>query len=355
MKRFIFGFDDSQPLACAQGLCSRGFDAVVAGGISPEGAEALHQAGIDLYLCFGAHALGDMQPRDAHLAMNPRGERRQWFGSACPNDREIAEARISQALQQAQDIPGLKGIFVDGARFASFASVEGEEAFFTCFCPRCMAKMKALSLDAEAIRRAVLHLSAPGPLNAADVPRLRDWLGFRESCVKAYMERFADRVHEANPAWETGAFIFAPSLGAFVGQTMSACAALDLVSPMLYRNYPHADGPACLGHEWAAFHRLLKEKAPAFRSLFSPAIHQRLISNCQPDPAELLAHGFSPAEVGAEVASAKAGLAQHQQLVPIVQIEDKQQQETVRYVLESGADGVGYFAYNPAWLPVRQP
>ena len=353
MKRFIFGFDDSQPLACAQGLILRGIDAVVVGGISPEGASVLQNAGVDLYLCFGAHALGNIHPFAPHLAVNPQGQQRRWFSSACPNDIEIADTRLTLVLQRAQGLPGVKGIVVDGARFASFASAEGEDAFFTCFCPRCMAKMREHGLDAEAIRQAVQRLSQPGQLTMADVPFLREWLGFRESCVTAYMEQFSDRVHACNPAWEAGAFIFAPSLGAFVGQTMSACASLDLVSSMLYRAYPHADGPACLGHEWASFHHLLQEKASAFRSLVKPDIHPRLAA--APDPAALLAHGFTPAEIGAEVAAARPYLRTGQKLVPIVQIEDARQQETVRHVLENDADGVGYFAYDPAWLPPVNP
>lgn len=178
MKRFIFGFDDAHPHFCAQDLKNRGFDAVIVNGISRDGAVILREAGIDLYLCFGAHTLGDAQPRNAHLALNPQGESRVWFASACPDDSEIADARLAQALQIAQELPGLKGIFVDGARFASFASPEGMDAFFSCFCPRCIARMQSLGPDAEAIRRAVQHLALPGPMNAADVPHLRNWLHF---------------------------------------------------------------------------------------------------------------------------------------------------------------------------------
>ena len=352
MKRFIFGFDAANARDCARTLKARGFDAVVVGNIDRDGAIALREAGLDIYLCFGAHALGDAQPRETHLARNPQNEPQAWFGSACPNDNEIADERLTRALRDARQIPGLKGVFVDGARFASFASAEGEAAFFTCFCPRCMARMQAQGLDAEAIRQAVLRLSRPGPLAEADIPLLQDWLHFRESCVQAYMARFADRVHACNPDWETGAFVFAPSLGGFVGQTMAACASLDLVSPMLYRAYPHADGPACLGHEWAAFHRLLQDKAAAFRHLSGMEFHPRLAETAPPVlPEALLAEGFSPAEVGAEVAAARAFLSSRQRLVPIIQIEDDRQQETARCVLDSGADGVGWFAYDPAWLP----
>ena len=347
MRHFIYGYDKKNPCACARDLKQRGITAVVDGSFSEEAVKAFQDEQIELYLCFGAHSLGEKKGDTARYAQSPAGEGKIWFSSACPLDAEIAGAHLEKALAAARSIPSLKGIFVDGARFASFASPEGFDAFFTCFCPRCMQKMQEIGLNGEGIRDAVARLAKNERLAEKDLPLLGDWLRFREETVKAYMDYFTRLVHEKWPHLKTGAFIFAPSLARFVGQTMNACQSLDIISPMLYRAYPFAEGPACLNHEWAAFYDLLGKNAPAFRRAFSPLS----LPEGRENSDLLLQNGFTPAEIGRETAMAKAHLFPHQILSPIIQQLDPLQQETAREVLNARADGVGYFAYSHGSLP----
>lgn len=345
MQHFIYGYDEKNPVACARDLKKRGITAVVDGSFSPEAVQAFQAEGIELYLCYVAHSLGEKKADTARYAKNTAGEGKIWFSSSCPLDAEIAGAHLEKALAAARSIPGLKGIFVDGARFASFASPEGFDSFFTCFCPRCMAAMEEMGLDAQAIRKAVSRLAEKGAWQEKDLPLLKDWLLYREKTVQKYMDAFARKVHAENPLWKAGAFIFAPSLSPFVGQTFFACRSLDILSPMLYRAYPHKEGPACLNHEWAAFYQLLSEKAAPFRKAFSA------FDLPSESPEELLEKGFSPLFIGKETAYAREHAEKSQWVSPIIQSEDPMQQETARCVMSAGADGVGYFVYGMGDLP----
>jgi len=247
MKRFIFGFDGSRPGECARELRERGIDAVIVGGADAPTLDALRKHGLGLYLCYGAHGLGGVSDARAHSALDAEGEPAAWFSSGCPNDEALIGVHLDAVIDRAREMEDVRGVFVDGARFASFASAEGPDGFFSCFCPRCMEKMDAMGLDAEEIRLSVRRLKRDRLVREGDFAFLRAWFSFRESCVKRYMERFAERVHAVRSDLKACAFVFAPSLAHFVGQTEAALGALDVVSPMLYRAYPHADGPACLG------------------------------------------------------------------------------------------------------------
>ena len=347
MKHFFFGYDREHPAACARDLKARGIDAVVGGGFSQEAARAFREAGIDFYLCYGAHSLKAGESR-GRLALNFQGEEKRWFGSGCPNDTSSNREKIQRVLEEAEKITGLKGIFVDGARFASFASAEGPDAFFTCFCPACMEKMQELGMDGEKIRAAVDRLHQEKSFPEEEITYLAQWFSFREMCVKEYMEAFSKSVHERNPRWQAGAFIFAPSLGYFVGQTPAACASLDLLSPMLYRSYPHAHGPACLNHEWAGFYGLLGRNASILRGLSPVHLHgekEREAVQC------ILEQGFEPDAVALETRAAVKYASARQFIAPIIQSEDDCLEETAQKTLAAGAQGVGYFAYGRGMLP----
>lgn len=196
-------------------------------------------------------------------------------------------------------------------------------------------------MDAARIRAAVLRLS--GERRIVDEAAIAEWFRFRAACVGEYMARFAERVHALPGRPLAGAFVFAPSLAGFVGQTARACAALDAVSPMLYRAYPHEDGPACLGHEWAAA-----------LEMFEPAVLARLaeLSGGAWIPGEsamhLRSHGFPPEHVGQEVKLARARMRAGQLLAPILQIEDGRLADSADAALGAGADGCGYFMYGQA-------
>lgn len=343
MKRFLFGFDEGQPERCARQLRDRGVDAVIVGGADERARAALAENGLELHLSYGAHGLSADFDRQEHWAVHASGGVARWFHSGCPNDEALAGARLNAALERACRTPGVRGVWVDGARFASFASAEGTEGFFSCFCPRCIRKMEALGIDAERVRSAALRLSAERRIS--DEAAIADWFRFRAACVAEFMTRFAERVHALPGRPLAGAFVFAPSLAGFVGQTARACAALDAVSPMLYRAYPHEDGPACLGHEWAAA-----------RERFEPQVLAQLseLAGGQWIPADgverLRTRGFSPEHVGREVSAARAQLRRGQTLMPILQIEDERLADSVNAALRAGADGCGYFMCGQAPL-----
>ena len=344
MKHFIFGMDSKNPAACARMLREHGYQAVVCSDFSLETASALEAEGIEMYLSFGAYGAGKDSDR---LAQDAFGEKRGWFNSGCPNDQANAKRHLDAVLEKAAQLPQVRGILVDGARFASFASVEGVESFFTCFCPSCMQAMADMGLDAEKIRRTVARLMTSRAPQSGDEAPLQQWLAFREETVQRYMDDFAARVHALRPDLIAGAFIFAPSLGVFVGQTMNACRSLDVISHMLYRDYHQEYGVACLGHEWAALTGGFGENAHAFIRACSPN-HAFSVDRT---PAQLLERGFPPDWVRAEVAHAHASVRPGQRLWPILQIDDDCLQETDRLAFEGGADAVGYFAYGNGAVP----
>ena len=344
MRHFMFGIDDKNPERCAAALRAQKIDAIVLGNADERTEKALADNGIELYLCYGAHGAGDEFADETHLACDPAGTTVRWFGSGCPNDGEIIAARLNAVLEKAKKLRTLKGIFVDGARFASFASVEGAESFFSCFCPRCMAKMEKMGMDAERIRVAAARLKETRCVAKEDRTFLRDWFAFREACVKEYMERFAAAVHALPGGLQAGAFVFAPSLGAYVGQTERACAPLDIVSHMLYRAYPHAEGPACLGHEWAGALNLFGYDT--MRALAECADPAKIEMTPRETPEKLLPEGFASARIGEEIAAARAGIKGR--LLPILQIEDDDLRISAEHAIRAGAEGIGYFAHSLA-------
>lgn len=343
MKRYIFGFDADHPENCARRLRAQGIDAVIIGDADDRTEDALANAGLELYLCYGAYGLSDSAPATTHTAT---GKPTKWFSSGCPNDTKAASHHLQNVLAKARQLKTLRGVFVDGARFASFASVEGREAFFTCFCPRCMEKMTSMGLNAKAVRASAARIMASKRVEGRDRENLYAWMDFRAACVQDYFNRFTRQVHGLRDGLQAGAFVFAPSLGRFVGQTSEACQSLDIVAPMLYRAYPHEDGPACLGHEWASLKLLFGEQSAEFVRSAAP-------DEALPDasPSELLQSGFVPQRVGEETARAHSELRSGQQLWPILQIEDDQLTETTRLALEGGANAVGYFMFGQADLP----
>ena len=344
MKNFVFGMDPRHPTESARLIRERGFDAVVLGSATPKTAQALEAEGLELYLCFGAYSA----PENSEcLAEDAFHTPRRWFNSGCSNDLENAEKHLNAVLDKAAQLPSVRGILVDGARFASFASVEGIEPFFTCFCPRCMQAMQDMGLDAETIRETVGRLMQKRSPQPGDEFLLRQWLSFREKTVQDYMDRFAAKVHDLRSNLIAGAFIFAPSLGLFVGQTPAACRSLDVVSHMLYRDYHQQYGVACLGHEWAALIEGFGKDTQAFLNACGadPAF------NVTQTPDQLLHGGFEPEWVGLEVARARETYPS-QLLWPILQLDDDRVHETAQCSRQGGADAVGLFAYSHGELPV---
>lgn len=339
MYRYLYGLDPSDFAGSAKKLRDLSYDAVVLPMGSVDSFRAAKDAGLETWLCFGAHAIGDFSQAE-YGAKDARGADAPWFGSACPNARTVSDRNMDAAFGFAKKLDGLTGIYVDGARFASFASEEGASSFFGCFCTRCMEKMTALGIDAQATKSGVATLMDYLNGGDGDIPAIRaameSWFDFRAACVRAYMDSFSARAHAVG--LKAGAFVFAPSLWYFVGQRPDALGSLDVVSPMLYRAYPHEKGAACLSHEWAAFHELLSHTERSADRVASMLFD---ISFMTDDPMS----GFTPAHVGFETKAARAQIAKSVSLAPIVQTEDERLDETVARVMDSGADACGEFMY----------
>jgi hypothetical protein len=150
MIKYMFGLDSANPEASVSQLLTSGYDGVVLSASDDISVyNAAISAGLETWMCFGAHSAGE----DSRGAVDAKGNPAPWFGSACPNDAENNAINMEKALDYAKKIPGLTGIYVDGARFASFASTEGPQSFFGCFCDACMAKMETMMLGVANAKR----------------------------------------------------------------------------------------------------------------------------------------------------------------------------------------------------------
>ena len=319
MRMLLFGMDQEQPAQFAQALAEKGYQAVVCAAEERQ-ISALRRAGLEAYLCVPAFPLSDGGGR----CVDTEGRERIWFSSGCPCDEEAAERGLRRIAALARTA-GIRGIYLDGARFASPASAEGEEAFFTCFCPHCRARAEKLGLDLEEGRRQLVALRQGKRTGFPPV-----LAAFRSQVIADYFTRFIETVHAAGPGLEANAFVFAPSLGWLVGQTGAAFAGVDVLSPMLYRAYPGSFGTACLNHEYGALLRLFgRESAERMAGMALPS-----------NPLEA---GFPPDALERETRAARALFSGR--LEPIVQLADPLLRESVRAVARGGAQGCGLFAY----------
>ena len=344
----VFGLPEAGRAGAARALAGQGVAAVTLGvgaaplvaSVAAAGAPA-REAGLDLWACRAAFRLeaadapegagaaaGAAAGADDLRARDPDGRPRAWFGSGCPN-RPALRRRHLETIGALAGSGAFAGFLLDGIRFAS---PNAGPAFWTCFCAACAARAAALGIDAARMRRAVAALrAAPGPPapdpealvdRLRQTPALADWLRFRAACVLAHVREVRATVDAANgaangaPPFRLGAYLFAPSLAPLVGQDYGALAPLlDEVSPMLYRTI---EGDACLTSEWDALAGM------------------GLVAGRGP---------WSPDEVAAEVARARAALPAGTPLVPILQLVDDALEATIRGALRAGADGVDLFVY----------
>jgi hypothetical protein len=336
MKR-ILGLPADDPARAAHVLVEQGFDSLVVGtGTPPDVVEQAAVAGLAVWAYRGAFSVRDVPGDRAHvlLAQDVDGVARTWFGSGCPNRGALRDAHLA-AVERLVRSGLYAGFMLDGIRFAS---PHAGEAYFTCFCPVCRAKAGSLGFDFEGMRRDVAALrdwcraGAPAAPLAPDAdalpdalrrwPGVDDWLRFRAACVSEHVgevRRAIDTLLSGGRGpFGLGAYLFTPALAKLVGQRYGDLAPLlDVLSPMIYR--ANTDGDAALASEWGALAGL------------------HLI------PAR---GGFSVADVGAEVARARAVLATAPAaLVPILRLADDLVAETTRAALAAGADGLDYFVY----------
>jgi len=332
----------------AKKLKKSGFSAVIGDSSAIDAARGV---GLDCYLCTGAYGYGAFN-NEGYLSLDVNGDRRLWFGSACPTNAEVRSKNISDIKTMAAS-KNIKGVLIDGARFASPASADNAEAFFTCFCGNCMEKATGYGYDAARMQKSAFELYRlyKGDGNSsAFVERhlagLMDWFAFRRIATTEHLLNFVDAVKSANADMIAGIYIFTPSLSFLVGQNYSDLAKrMDIISPMIYRKYKSDDGPACLNHETTAIFNILRgvlKDAKKTRALLSALTGVNVDEHIKET-------GFPPETVGAEVKKA-AGLAGGEKIIPIILLDDDRLRESIKSCADAGARTVSFFTYDDALI-----
>ncbi len=356
-----FGGD---PKTTAPAMKDAGFDIVVAGG--DKVIEAVNGAGMDAWLCGGAFGLGSLGEDDTHKAIDITGKPQIWFGSGSPNSPEI-RGRNLEAYTKMAATEGIKGILVDGCRFASPAS--GIGPFFTDFSAHSEKKAGELGFDFERlksdvralydlvmakgqnVRRAETWLREPaGVLEwLTQHPGILDWFRFRRVCSTEHFRDVGEIIHGAG--LQMGVYIFTPSIAPLVGQSYVDLAEfIDVFAPMIYRNYPDRPGPACLNWELTIIPEELglsgtPQESQAMDLILSWAGLQDAI------PSRSIEHirtAVPPEAVGHQTAMARAQIGD-KELAPIIYIDDPLMDQTADLVRDNGADCVNFFVYKENW------
>lgn len=337
MKYNLFGMDARQPERFARVLREKGYSGVIGGAGNEKGVQAAADQGLTYDLSVGAFGLGGGFSRPA---LDCEGIERRWFSSGCPSDRAMRAARLEQYEQLAAQ-PGVRAVIVDGARFASFASQEGVDSFFTCFCPECMRAAEEMGFDPARMlsgARALKRFTQTGEGDEKQaLTGVGEWLAFRQESVSRFLRDFARAVHRQGKL--AGAFVFAPSLSRWVGQAAAEECGLDILSPMIYRRYRASVGPACLNHEWAALIGLLTEKSGLSRQEAARLTHAPEL------PEDILRDGFDEKQVERETRALfrpEKGCL----LSPILQRDDERLLPSLRAAQRGGAQEISLFAYD---------
>ena len=368
-RYWMHGFGGDDPKTTAQAMKDAGLDIVVAGGDAV--IEAVNAAGMSSWLCGGAFGLGGHKD-DAYKAVDILGEPQVWFGAGCPNNPEIREGNL-KSYEKMAATAGIKGILVDGCRFASPAS--GLGPFLTCFCDTCRDKAARLGFDFDAMRRDVkaLHgaLSGTGnrergaswletPVGALEWlsahPGIPEWLRFRQTCTTEHLRGIGEILHKAG--LRMGIYIFTPSVAPLVGQSyVELREFVDVFAPMIYRNYPDRPGIACLNWEVTIIPEELglagsPDEAKAMDLILSwmgleTAVPNRTIKENQA--------ALPPEAVGHQTGLARSLLQPDKELAPIIYIDDPLMKQTAELVRNNGADGVNFFVYKDNWRELVKP
>jgi len=358
MRFWMHGIGNDIP-ASVQLLKTLGFEAVV--GNDPAMIRQANDAALDVYLCSGAFTAAARFAGEQFLARDINGKPQLWFNSTCPNQPAVRQSNL-EAIAQMAHTSGIKGILIDGARFASPASSADPDAFFTCFCPTCEKKAADLGFDFDSIKNAVRNLyqamhGNAAALQLADAPGILDWFSFRRQCITEHLLNFNQVVKGVNPELLTGIYIFTPSLSALVGQSyQDLSGAIDIFAPMLYRHYTAKEGPACLNHELSALVRLLAKHLYS-----SPAAISIIAALCQLPldgfgSAGDLLDGLPPSVIGSEIRRVKSLLSTGvNQVIPIIQLDDDQLLQSVSGAVQAGADAINFFHYQEEWMMKAQP
>jgi hypothetical protein len=143
-----------------------------------------------------------------------------------------------------------------------------------------------------------------------------------------------------------GIYIFTPTLAPLVGQNYAALSegVIDLFSPMIYRNFPRPDGPACINLE-------LYDIAGWFDG--DEAVIMDVLTGffgVPPSPRRRLEdYGLPPHSVGEETRRARSLIGTDTPLVPILYLDDPEIEASIQAAQDGGADGVSCFVYKEEW------
>jgi len=368
---WMHGFSGDDPRATALALKEAGFEIVVAGGATV--IEAVNAAGMASWLCGGAFGLGDLKNDDSCKAVDITGQPQVWFNSGCPNNQVLRDRNL-KSYEKMAGTSGVKGILVDGCRFASPAS--GLGPFLTCFCDGCRDKAGGLGLDFGRMMRDVKDLrdilSSKGkgssrgaawletPIGAVewltDHPGVLDWLRFRRACITEHFRAISAIIHAAG--LRMGVYIFTPSLAPLVGQSYADLGEfVDVFAPMIYRNYPKRRGEACLNWELTIIPEELglagtpgethaMDLTLAWAGL-SGTVSARTIKDIRA--------ALPPEAVGHQTALARSQIGTDEELAPIIYIDDPHMAQTADLVRRNGADGVNFFVFKENWHDLVRP
>ncbi len=329
-----------------------GFEALVLGKDIKSIENSLEE-GFKTYVCSGSYKLPAGKD-EKYLSVDINGNRQILFNSSCPNQEDIRNNNL-KAINDILKIKDLKGLFLDGARFASPGS--GIKPFFTCFCDTCRVKAYELGYDFKKIKKDVKKLyqvltnKTPDSLKFlqspsdmlhlyGEFPGIFEWFRFRSDCTVEHIQKVSNIVTKAER--EFAVYYFTPSLAPIVGQSYIAIKEMvDIFSPMIYRNYP-VISPACLNSELAAIPDELRTSKLPYKDVLQFIL---AFTGFEKDQSlDTVAKGLSPQAIYDETQKAKL-LTSSKLLIPIIYLDDDLLKESVQAVKEGGADGISFFRY----------
>lgn len=185
--------------------------------------------------------------RGGHPAGGTPFSSEESFDFCCVSDPENLDRVEELFINRFSHIP-FDGVFLDRVRYPSFSA--GIDALFGCSCPQCMEAMEELDLNwrdleeyGEKIRLRIGDASNANPLGLRAYS-LGGW-SFEDSLMEKLLSakgeiifrgvfKLAERLRKY--VHEIGLDLFAPFMGAFVGQDYGKLTTIaDFVKPMLYR------------------------------------------------------------------------------------------------------------------------
>lgn len=301
------------------------------------------------------------------LAVDINQEPIEWFNSGCPNSPRIRQQFYAQ-LENLLSKP-VRGVFLDGVRFSSPASCPSPTSFFTCFCSRCREDMVRRGFDLDLIlqdvaraaniflqdraeaRKWLFALRSPSGWMAflQQFPGFEAWLHYRVLCIRDFVQEVRQWLETNHPDKELGGFLFQPALSFLVGQDYRMLSEfLDILSPMIYRNYPHSPGPAAINQEILAMANFLGQKTLSYPE------KTRLINDLlyifglpgELSAKELPSLSISSHHVVIETLAAQRLSANKAKVVPIIWAGDTKLAEVLEELAQQNVEDCILFTYD---------